>query len=457
MPSYQSSILCITLTLLLLGIGNLKAQSDPEPTSNSPYSSLGLGDLFDPFYASNAGMAGLSATYHDPFHLNPLNPASLGWLRSTAFETGVFAKYANLEAENIQSTQWSGNLSYMALGFPVRNPINERLDQKEPNFGWGMAFALAPYSTVNYNIQLREALTDSTFTVGSFKGTGGTYRLNWGNGIRYKTFSAGINVGYFFGRLNNTRLVELEDEVVFYLDDFADDVNVSGLVWNIGVGYDLLLKEPNDNGDLVVSGKRLSFGAYANADMSFTTESDRIYRRVYSINSTSLPLDLQSDTISSVVDLREDGTLPASYGIGVMYENSNKFKVGVEYASTLWNNYINRAQNDELQNSYRVSIGGEFIPDYASYNNYFNRIRYRFGAFYETDPRSFNGDQLDRIALTLGFGFPITLPRQQTSFVNLAVEGGQFGRDQELSEQYIKFTLGFTLNDNTWFFKRKFD
>ncbi len=457
MPSYKNSILCFTVIFLLVGIGSATAQSNPEPTSNSPYSSLGLGDLLDPFYAASAGMAGLSATYHDPFHLNPLNPASLGWLRATSFEIGVFAKYTSLQTQGEQSEQWSGNLNYMALGFPIRNPINERLDRKESDFGWGMSFALAPYSSVNYNIQTREVLADSTFTLGSFKGTGGTYRLNWGNGFRYKSFSAGINLGYFFGRLNNTRLVNLEDELVYYVNDFADDVNVNGLVWNIGLGYDILLKSPNASGKLVPNGKRVSFGLYANADMSFKTESDRVYRRVYSLSSSSLPVDLQSDTISSVIDLREDGTLPAAFGFGVMYEDADKFKIGIEYATTLWDNYVNKAQNDVLQNSYRLAVGGEYIPDYASYNSYLNRIRYRLGFFYETDPRSFNNDQLNRIGATLGLGFPITLPRQQTSFVNLAVEAGQFGLDEAISEQYIKFTLGFTLNDNTWFFKRKFD
>jgi hypothetical protein len=79
------------------------------------------------------------------------------------------------------------------------------------------------------------------------------------------------------------------------------------------------------------------------------------------------------------------------------------------------------------------------------------------GAFYENDPRTFNGDQLSKRGVTVGLGLPLTLPRQQTSFVNLAFEGGQFGLQDVITENYIKMTLGFTLNDNSWFFKRKFD
>ena len=61
---------------LLSSFGTLTAQQVAEPTYNSPYSILGLGDLMDQPFAANAGMAGLSAAYHDPYHLNPLNPAS---------------------------------------------------------------------------------------------------------------------------------------------------------------------------------------------------------------------------------------------------------------------------------------------------------------------------------------------------------------------------------------------
>ncbi|MEL6721499.1 MAG: hypothetical protein AAFP82_22565, partial [Bacteroidota bacterium] len=123
----------------------------------------------------------------------------------------------------------------------------------------------------------------------------------------------------------------------------------------------------------------------------------------------------------------------------------------------LWSNYENEAKPDVLNDSYRISAGVEWTPDYLSYNNYFKRIRYRLGAFYQTDPRSFNDEQLTKTGLTLGLGFPLILPRQQTSFINFAMEAGQFGLEEAINENYIKFTLGFTLNDNLWFFKRKYE
>jgi hypothetical protein len=61
------------------------------------------------------------------------------------------------------------------------------------------------------------------------------------------------------------------------------------------------------------------------------------------------------------------------------------------------------------------------------------------------------------MGVTLGIGLPVILPRQQTSFVNLALEIGKIGADSPIEETYVRFTAGFTLNDNTWFYKRRFE
>jgi hypothetical protein len=84
-------------------------------------------------------------------------------------------------------------------------------------------------------------------------------------------------------------------------------------------------------------------------------------------------------------------------------------------------------------------------------------MRYRVGAFYGTDPRSFNGTQIENYGISLGVGLPIIMPRQAMSFLHIALEAGQMNAGDQLRENYMQATLGFTLNDNTWFFKRKFN
>jgi hypothetical protein len=59
--------------------------------------------------------------------------------------------------------------------------------------------------------------------------------------------------------------------------------------------------------------------------------------------------------------------------------------------------------------------------------------------------------------LTLGLGLPLKLPRGMPSFMNLGFEAGQLSSSNSLNETYYKLNIGFTLNDNTWFYKQKFN
>ncbi len=71
-----------------------------------------------------------------------------------------------------------------------------------------MGLVLAPYTQVGYNIQLVDTETPGVdVSTNTLKGTGGTYRLQWGTGWRYKKLSAGANVGFLFGNIINSRLV----------------------------------------------------------------------------------------------------------------------------------------------------------------------------------------------------------------------------------------------------------
>ena len=136
----------------------------------------------------------------------------------------------------------------------------------------------------------------------------------------------------------------------------------------------------------------------------------------------------------------------------------NKWKIGANYSFGNWSEYSNEGipEGQDLNDSYIVSVGGEYIADHLSYNKYYKKIKFRMGAFYGKDPRL----DLNNYGLTFGFGLPIVLPRQTVSFVNLSVELGQLkgpAAENLLSENYVNLTAGFTLNDNTWFFKRKFN
>lgn len=432
--------------ILLLGLGTAAVA---QPQDNSPYSRLGLGDLVNQQFAANLGFGGLTAAYADPFHTNIVNPASLASLRTTAFEVGLYAKYASLSGGDEAANIWSGNLNYLSLAFPIRNQINQVLDRKKAALQWGMAFSLVPFTNVGYDIETSETDEELGQTINSFQGTGGTYKLVWGNGVSFKGFSFGINTGYLFGKITNDRRVAFADIGVSYENQFSDEISVSGWTWNAGLQYKYeFTKDLKEDEEPT---KSLTLGVYGNSLNGFTTNTSRFY-----VADNPFYPSIYTDTLVNESEIIDEGTLPAQFAVGVMYEDFEKFRLGAEYVLTQWSKYENPTKPEELADAYRLSAGAEFIPNANSYNSYAQRIRYRAGLFFETDPRSFNSS-LTNYGVTLGVGLPVIMTRGRTSFVNLALEAGQFGSAESLKETYFRLTLGFTLNDNSWFFKRKFN
>lgn len=436
-----------------LAFVSLSAQTaDTEPRSNSPYSRFGLGDLVNPLFAAQSGMGGLSAAYHDPFHLNMANPAALGHLLVTDLETGFFAKFSSIGNGDTSASIWSGNLNYFALGIPLINPVNRALEKKSDKIGLGMGFVLQPYSNVGYNLATTQTFPEIGEAVTNFRGSGGTYRLMWGNGFRYGRFSAGANIGYLFGKMSYDRTVQFTDVAnQSYITRYLDEQSVSGFLWNAGAQMSIPLQKAPEGTTRSAKEKNLILGVYGNSSTTLNTNNSRFHTR---FNQT---YD-DRDTILLETEALNKGTLPGELVVGITYDQSNKLKLGFEYAFAAWNEYSNPIRGSEnLSDARRISVGIEYIPDVFSYNNYFQRVRYRGGAFHRTDPRSVNGKQLTEFGISAGMGFPVILPRQQTSFINLTLEGGRFGAGSPLRETYVRMTLGFTLNDNSWFFKRKFN
>jgi hypothetical protein len=432
-----------------------------QPKDNSPYSRLGIGDLTDQFFAAQGGMGGLGAAFYDDYHMNIANPASLARLREAAFEVGLYSEYnvlTDATGQNEQLKTWNGNLRYLSLGFPLKNPINEVLDQKKKKIRWGMNFTLLPYSNVNYNIQtLTDQTIGDTLTSVNFsnQGSGGTYKIMWGNAVNIKNFSAGINLGYFFGKIENDKIVTFPD-IQFSNDNFfTDDFLVGGFTWNLGVQYDHVLATKEDSN---VPIEFITIGLSGNSRNKFNLTRNRFWS---TRNSTIGTLDTIL-SVSGSETTENTGYLPGEVAIGVMYTKVNKMRFGVDFKFQSWSEYINdlvaAADSDrDNVNVWRLGIGGEYVPDARSYNKYLKKVRYRFGAFYSKDPRSIQDDHLLKYGATVGFGLPVILPQGKKSFVNLAFELGQIGLADALTRTYFKINLGFTLNDNTWFFKRKFN
>ncbi|MEM9919651.1 MAG: hypothetical protein AAF990_16260 [Bacteroidota bacterium] len=425
-----------------------------QPKFNSPYSRIGIGDPFDQNFAHGRGLAGVTAAFRSANGINIVNPASYAYLQTTSFEVGVYGQYSSLESLGETEDVWSGNLGYLALAFPIKNPLNQVLDREKSPFSWGMSFSLVPYSNIGYLIDVEQAIPGSDTANYAFEGTGGTYRILWGNGFKYNNFSFGLNLGYLFGSLENSTTISFPNIQSSFTDLFRQELSINGFTWDAGVMYDYKFMKPQKDGSEEYTGRYISFGAYGRSATGFSSRERALQAR------SNLDLTIREvDTLSFVDDLKGSGKLPAQLGIGVITGKEHKWMAGVRFETTAWSQYENDAQseNTDLLNSWTLSIGGEITPDHISYNSYAKKMSYRLGAFYGTDPREDpRNEQLKRYGLTAGLGFPLFLPNRKLSYLNVAMEVGQFGTDNSLKELYARMTVGFSLNDNSWFIKRKF-
>lgn len=453
MPYYWSKLSLIGLLLLstVVSFGQI------DPKENSPYSRYGLGNLISTDFAAVQSMGGISAGYSNPFHLNTTNPASTTSLKYTAFETGAFAEYSVLSAGNESASSWNGNISHFALGFPLKNPINKASERQRSPYDFGMALGLQPYSIVGYDVESTSVLPNIGQVTYKYLGSGGTYQAFVSSSAKYKGFSGGVQLGYLFGNMNNEKSVYFNDLEFAFSNVFREQYSLNGVTWRLGAQYEWIIgKTEEDDFKSLRRLPRLTIGAYGNSKNSINISGNSIAARTNSFYTGS-----NLDTILASVDIEDKMTLPGELGVGFTYSKLLHWKIGADFKMSKWSNYNNPLKQESLADSWTVAVGGEYIPNIRSYNRYSEQIRYRAGFHYGTDPRVVTVNsvesQLTNYGLTLGVGFPLRLPRGLPSFVNLGFEAGQLAAPDLLKENYFKLNVGFTLNDNTWFYKQKYN
>ena len=448
---------------LLLG-GVVSTTLGQYSRGNSPYSRYGLGDLRSNMFAANSSMSGgLAATYRSYWDINLTNPASLGKLRYTAFQVGIDYQHSELSEKSTGLTAQAdnGNLTYVSLAFPITKSwevMRDTLRRGVP-LQWGMGFSLMPYSFVNYDVKVNRTVGSIPNVDFNYTGEGNKYRVNWSNGFTYKGISGGLNLGLLFGKVINRTLITFKDPDynLAFNNNFVNDENAIGFVWDLGFQYEYVLKtkdrNPNAEANYSVDPK-ITIGVYAGGASNITTTSNQEFVRV----GTTV------DSIQSTTGVQGQLTMPVKIGGGISYGKELGFTIGASYESEFWSAFRrNGAVDANLKDAHRFAIGFQIIPDFADYTSYFNRIRYRAGIHYNLDPRAIvapdgNLYQLMDYGLSVGFGFPMRPPKAKSilGFVNLGFDVGYLGHPELINDVYFKVNLGFSLNASGWFSRAKF-
>ncbi|HEY8958186.1 MAG TPA: hypothetical protein VIM72_20355 [Chitinophaga sp.] len=425
------SILCLLGSFFLLA--NKAIAQD-----NSPYSRYGLGDLHNNQNTVNRGMGGVSQAYSDPQSVNFINPASYSSLLLTTFDVGVEGGARSITDKGAKFSSGFGTLSYLQLGIPL---ITNK---------WGLNLGLRPVTRVSYNIQeshngtffdtLRVPLTSK------YEGSGGLYQLYAGTGVRFGHFSVGVNLGYLFGNIeNNTRLAFPDPNV--YASHRMFRTTYNSFFYKLGVQYRAKVAKDMD----------LTFGASGSLKQNMNARQEVLNETVqFDASSNNY---VTQDTVSYSKGDRGTVVFPEEYGAGIMLRKFDKWMIGVDFNSSQWQNYKNFGNKDSLQNSWKLAIGGQFVPNATALSGYWNRVAYRLGGYYGKDYLQLEGVNMPTMGFTVGAGLPVRrMPySNQYSMINIAFEIAHRGNNETaLKENIYRVSLGFTLSDK-WFIKRKYE
>lgn len=420
-----------TLVLLVISLA-VMAQS----TTNSPYSKFGLGTIKGAYLPQNKGMGNLAfgiSSYGGYQNINISNPASYAHIRLTTFDIGASGEIQNLNKNGLSEKGFNGALSHLAFAIPVT--------QKS-----ALSFGLLPYSNLGYNFT--NAARVDTFNIEHiYSGEGGLSKAYLGYGIQLgKHFSVGANVTYLFGNLKQSASTEFSKYIGFLNSRKQTENSVGGLVAEYGVQYTTALNKKT----------KLTIGYAGNANTNLHTSNKILYTRYQKDIST----DREFVSDSSLFKNNASGKLllPTSNNFGFSIQKLNHWLIGADFRTTGWAQLVRNDVNQNLNNSWGVSVGGQITPNINAIANYLALIDYRVGISYDKTYMNVSQIDIKSSSLNLGLGLPLLSGRSTFYKINLAAEIGKRGTTYNnlVKEKFVNIHLGFTINDR-WFQKYKFD
>lgn len=422
---------CSGIALLLAAVPALAQAQVLSTQENSPYSRYGIGEIFTGTSVAQRGAGGASVAVSQPFSINTDNPASYGGLSLTTYELGAMGSRRSVISGTRNYQTGTATLSYLRLAFPVAK-------------GVGIALGLQPESRTYYHLVDTGNYSGMGLAVNEYIGSGGLNQAFLGAGGGYKGFQVGFNLGYTFGTFNTfrNRFFPETDSAHTFGAEFDKRLSVGGLTYKLGAQYTTQLKG--------LLGIRL--GATATLKQSLKAETNELWTSFRSSASTGLIRDTALFRNGATGEM----TLPLNYSAGAQLFYGNQWAVTADFSSTRWKDYSVLGVRDSLADqSWKIAVGAEYTPLNTVSAKYLQRVTYRLGFQYGTDPYFVGGAQPSTFMGTAGLSLPF---RRTTDRVHLALEVGRrtSAASFSLKENFTRFLVGISLNDR-WFVKRRYD
>lgn len=465
---------------LFLLVASMFKVSSQNSTSN-PYSRFGLGELNGPTFAQIGALGGSYVGFKPdttaPIFINVANPAAISGIRLTTLELGGFAQFSEFNNGTTKVKTKAVNFSYGTLGFPIKQRA-------------GAAFGIMPYSNVGYNLKTESEVSSIGTVTSEYNGSGGINRVFLGMGVmpfkkillkfyrssykdtlvKYKQtktykrkkfgkqllsdLSIGGRADYLFGNVLQTSSVIYPGSINYFNTRRYRATTYNDITAGFGVQTSFLI---DSVGKRELKKKvRVSFGYFASLPNTIKVKNSSL---AYNYALNSFGDEIPKDTFIYINDKAGTVRLPFEQGFGISVKKGEMLNVMLDGSYTNWQQFRYLDNVNTLKNSYRVSLGVNFVPNkYAAGSGaYLRRVQYRFGAFYNTGYLELKNTEINNYAATIGLGLPVGMYRQ-FSMVNISAQFGQMGSVNNglMQEKYIRLIVGFTFNDK-WFNKFRYE
>lgn len=421
------------LFICILSITESFAQKESRLYGNSPYSALGIGDIFSGSAIAYDAMGGTGLSFGNGIAVNTINPALLAKNRYVTFNTGLRGQYKTISNGTLSQSDFGMNLSHITLAFPIKTR-------------WTTAITMQPYSGVDHEARFTQTIAGTDkFVNHTYKGQGGLSKAALSNGVLIgKKLYLGAETGFYFGsfRRDTTSLLLISSDDLY--QRYTDRVSTSGFAFKTGFAFQQKIAE------------KWNFNVGGTYEIQSKLKGERI--RTYSTlfdNGTGPQIIQKPDTLS----IYNGGmTLPSRFALGISLESPYKWTFAAEYSRQDWTQYRNfdgKAESN-LTNSEKIAFGVEYLPKYTS-TKYFNQVFYRAGFQQVKTPYLVNGTHIKDNSFSLGLSTPLAY--RSVSYIDFSVSVGNRGviGNGLVKENYVKMSLGFSLMDTRWFLKPKID
>ncbi len=422
----------IVVSIFVAALGSYAAAQN---IGNSPYAAYGIGDIKYDNSVETRSMGGISTAYVWDFNnqFNFQNPAANQNLEITSlrFHGTNENQYFKSGYNGNKYGKHSSYLSGISLAFPLSKKVK-------------LGIGYQPYSSKDYSITQSTSLPDGTAGVQNFHGDGGINLVQLGVGYSITpSFSVGLSNNLYFGRISDVQETAYENTTL--VSNIENESSVTSFNFTLGSVYQKKLK----NNKKLTLGASYTFGNTSDFKSTYTNST-------YFLNGTTK----SNEDIVAQESKNTNNTIPQKLSLGVGFGHDAKWFVSGQFDYKSGKNTESlRYLSYSYDNAYRVSVGGWYLPNYNNFRNYFSRVTYRYGAFYEKGHLNVQGTNINQYGLSFGASLPFQKSNvTRLSTLDLGIELGQRGtvKNNLIRENFLNFTIGINFA-NKWFEKQYFD